>query len=464
MKTTESKTDKLLEQAGKYVSLGKLKLALEQYLKIQELEPDQTTVVNMIGDIYLRLNQKGEALLYYQKLAELFEWQDKLLQAAAAYKKGLQLIPDNPDIPLRLAQLYERSGHSADAKHQYKMIANQLIASGRYDQAVETCRKICQLDPGSSEEKLNLALTLESAGKLPEAYQTFLTCGELLVAQHKPNQAASVVENLFRLGVRDKDLVRAILKLLEKIGLVERGVEYLQSSGLHEEPEFQAMMIEALLLEEGNLELADKLIRESLPRNPLIYPLALKLLKEWVAREQLQPCLSLVEELLGMSLHHQNESALEAILVSMLQLDPSNLKILRTLTALLIRTNNRQELEKHLKQLVILQLEQEDWREARDGLNKMVVYGQSSFYLDLLNLLNEAMVEGGSEGQQQASQRLIDALQQGVLEPKSNGSAQPRALGVYNLDLGLEAEWVMEISETADGGQLTVEEEIRLED
>src|SRR4249920_1625724 len=155
MQNTQSKTGKLLEQAGKYVSLGKFKNALELYLKIQQLEPDQTTVINMIGDIYLRLNQKGDALRYFQKLAELFESQDKPIQAAAAYKKGLQLIPDNPDIPLRLAQLYERSGHSANAKHQYKIIANQLIASGKYDQAVETCRKICQLDPGSSEEKLN---------------------------------------------------------------------------------------------------------------------------------------------------------------------------------------------------------------------------------------------------------------------------------------------------------------------
>ena len=224
------------------------------------------------------------------------------------------------------------------------------------------------------------------------------------------------------------------------------------------------MMIEALLLEEGNLELADKLIRETFPRNPLIYPLALKLLKEWVAREQLQPCLGLVEALFGMSLHHQDESALQAILVSMLQLDPSNLQLLKTLTTLLIRTNNRQELEKHLKQLVTLQLQQKDWREARDGLNKMVVYGQSSFYLDLLNLLNEAMMEGGTEGLHQVSQRLIEALQQGVLEPISNGSAQPRALGVDNLDLGVEAEKVMEISRTAAVSQSTIEEEIVLED
>ena len=185
----------------------------------------------------------------------------------------------------------------------------------------------------------------------------------------------------------------------------------------------------------------------------------MKLLNEWVAREQVQPCLDLVEALLGISLQHQDESALQAALEWMLQLDPSNLPLLKTLTALLIRTNNRQELEKHLKHLVILQLEQKDWREARDGLNKMVVYGQSSFYLDLLNLLNEAMMEGASEGLQQAGQRLIDALERGVWDPKSKDSAQPRALGVYGLDVGLEAELVTETSGTVAFGQSKLEDE-----
>jgi tetratricopeptide (TPR) repeat protein len=123
--------------------------ALEQYLKVQELEPDETTVVNMIGDIYLRLNQKGEALLYYQSWPSCLRWQDKPLQAAAAYKKGLQLIPDNPGIPVRLASFTNGQDISQCQAPIQDDCGNQLIASGRYDQAVETCQKICRLDPNS---------------------------------------------------------------------------------------------------------------------------------------------------------------------------------------------------------------------------------------------------------------------------------------------------------------------------
>src|SRR5688572_793003 len=75
-KTMNPKTDKLLQQAGKYITLGKLTLALEQYLKIQESEPDDTTIINTIGDLYVRLDDKDNALFWYHKLAEAFEYRE----------------------------------------------------------------------------------------------------------------------------------------------------------------------------------------------------------------------------------------------------------------------------------------------------------------------------------------------------------------------------------------------------
>ena len=66
------KTDKLLQQAGKYIALGKLTLALEQYLKIQESEPDDTTIVNTIGDLYVRLDDKDNALVVVSQIGRGF--------------------------------------------------------------------------------------------------------------------------------------------------------------------------------------------------------------------------------------------------------------------------------------------------------------------------------------------------------------------------------------------------------
>jgi hypothetical protein len=99
--------------------------------------------------------------------------------------------------------------------------------------------------------------------------------------------------------------------------------------------------------------------------------------------------------------------------------------------------DDRQKLESHLKRLVTLQMKSANFREARETFNKMVVYGQNSFYLDLLNELNDAMITGSARSLQDTCQKVIDALEQGSFEKPEALSGMGLALGVSDLDLGL---------------------------
>src|SRR5262245_58393233 len=121
----EPETNRLLEQAGRLVTLGKLTIALEQYLKIHELEPGDSTIINTIADLYARFEQKDEALLWYSKLAQTFEHRALTLNAIAAYKKILKISPKHQEAMVRLADLYERSGNNAEAKRYFKIVADQ---------------------------------------------------------------------------------------------------------------------------------------------------------------------------------------------------------------------------------------------------------------------------------------------------------------------------------------------------
>ena len=121
----DSKAQNLLRKAGKLMGLGKLALALQLYIKIHELDPQDPTIINTIGDLYLRLGEKDEALIWYQELAEIFESNQRLSSAIATYKKILKLSPHNLDLLTHLAQLHERSGQTSQAKAQYREIARQ---------------------------------------------------------------------------------------------------------------------------------------------------------------------------------------------------------------------------------------------------------------------------------------------------------------------------------------------------
>ena len=124
-----ARTEKLLQQAGKYLGLNKLTLALEVYLKVHEMEPQDTTIVNNIGDLYFRLDNKPNALKWYSKLAEKFELREQGSNAIAVYRKILKLSPDDERTIELLASLYVRLKQIQNAKSLYQSLAALKMAA-----------------------------------------------------------------------------------------------------------------------------------------------------------------------------------------------------------------------------------------------------------------------------------------------------------------------------------------------
>ncbi|HEU0004632.1 MAG TPA: tetratricopeptide repeat protein [Terriglobia bacterium] len=437
------KTDKLLQQAGKYIALGKLTLALEQYLKIQEAEPDDTTIVNTIGDLYVRLDDKDNALLWYHKLAEAFEYRELHSNAMATYRKILKLSPKNQEAMTLLAQLCERQGQVQNAKTHYQMLAKLKSGLNDHTEAIKILKRVCNLDPSCGESQMVLAQSLELGRNIKDAIKAYLQSATLYAQQGNPMAASQVVENIFRLQPKDKDTVKSFFMLLQKIDLNQRGLQYLNSLALDEDPEFKLILSE-MFLEEGNFETARQLIQGSVRQYPTLYKPAIKILEGMIARRDLNGSLEMVEDLLEISMRLRDESTLKVLLDSLLELDETNSRLLKTLTTVLIRMDDKEQLEGYLKRLVLLQLRSDEVRDARESLNKLVVYGSSSFYLDLLNLINEATLE--PEVLKKAIQKVIRALEAGSLEKDQTEPSQPLALGVSELDLGMGLTFEEEIA------------------
>lgn len=439
------KTDKLLQQAGKYIVLGKLTLALEQYLKIQESEPDDTTIVNTIGDLYVRLDDKDNALLWYHKLAEAFEYRELHSNAMATYRKILKLSPKNQEAITLLAQLCERQGQTQNAKTHYQMLAKLKMGLGNHAEAITILKKICSLDPSCGESQMVLAQSLELSGNITDAIKGYLQSATLYAQQGNSMAASQVAENIFRLQPKDKETVKSFFMLLQKINLNQRGLQYINSLALDEDPEFKLILSE-MFLKEGNFESARQLIQGSVRQCPTLYKPAIKVLEGLISRRDLDGSLEMVEELFEISVRLRDESTLKVLLDSLLELDETNSRLLQTLTTVLIRMNDKEKLEGYLKRLVLIQLRSDEVRDARESLNKLVVYGSSSFYLDLLNLINEAALDQSPEVMKKTVQKVIRALEVGVLESDQRGSGAPLALGVSELDLGMGLTFEEEIA------------------
>ena len=439
----DSKTSKYLQQAGKYVRLGKLTLALEQYFKIHELEPEDTTILNNIGDLYLRLNDKENALIWYTKLAETFAFRQLLPNAVATYRRILKVAPRNQEVIMQLASLCERQGQKADAKNFYQLLAQQKMDLGEYDEASSLLQKACNLEPGCSQSFLKLAQHLEIQGKSEEAVRCYLQSANILANQDKCTEAITVTENILRIRPKNRDIIKAFFRLLEKVGMTGKAIEYLQSLTMVQDSDFKLTMCE-LLIADGNLEAARKILKESVRENAAFYVPAVKLLNHLISVGELDSALDLMESIIDISIQMQDEGTMRVILDNLARLDGENVRIWKTLTTIMIRMNDKQNLESYLKKLVILQLQEGNLREARESLNKLVVYGKADYYLDLLNLMNESSISQDSDISA-VKERVIKSFENGHLDKGDQDTDAPMALGVEELDLGIG--WANDVEE-----------------
>jgi tetratricopeptide (TPR) repeat protein len=429
-------TNKLLQQAGKYVLLGKLSLALEEYLKIHELAPEDTTVMNMIADLYNRMEVRQEALDWYRRLAEAFEFRHLPANAIAVYRKILKLAPKNFEAMSRLAELYQSQGQLSNARMQYKIIANQWINAGEVDKALDLLRRVCDMQPDCPESRIELGQVLEGIGRKIEACHAYLEAAELWTRQDNLHAAVSAAENILRLKPKDRDFIRSFICLLPTLNLADRGMEYLHSISLDQDPEFKTMIGE-VFLQGGNLQVAQKFLLTDVRRNPKAYPAAMRMLRQLIQNGDLASSLDVAEALIEAAIRQRDELNLKTSLQNVLQLDPSSARTLKLLSDLLIRTDDRKQLEEHLRRLVIVHLQGGNLREARDSLNKLVVYARKSYYLDLLNQLNDGMVHSSNGKLREICRTIVHTLEEGGLDQEENPSLAGMALGVTDLDLGL---------------------------
>jgi len=421
-------------RAGSFSWESKLSHALEQYLKAHQLNPGDTTIVNTIGDLYARLGKEAEALLWYHKLADTLRTQELFSNASAAYRKILKLSPQNRGVMTVLAELYEKQGLVAKAIQQYRLIAADMVNREEHEAAIAIYHTICALDPASHEDQLHLADALEQVGNLEAARQAYLKAAQQLAQKGNISQAVAASDNLLRIKPTDKELVRALFTLLCQLDLSARGIDYLQSISLDADPDFKVLIAETLL-RERNLDSARAILLAGGGKDPKLYPVVVKLLQELIAGKDLDGAFDVMKALFETSIQLHDEVTLKVMLDAMLTLDESNIRTLRTLTTLLIRMNDLQNVEGYLKRLVVAQLRTGDLLEGRDGLNKLVIHVRNAEYLDMLNLLNEAIASGSDQVSARTCQTIVQFLESGV-----RGDFRPEtrlALGVSEADLGL---------------------------
>lgn len=123
------------------------------------------TLYNRVGDLYLKLNNPGEAVRAYERAAELYADQGFLNNAIALCGKVLRVNPGRTEVYLRLAHLHARKNVVSEAKRNLIEYIERLHGARRLDEAFKNVQGFSEQHGGNADIRSMLIELLRAAAR-----------------------------------------------------------------------------------------------------------------------------------------------------------------------------------------------------------------------------------------------------------------------------------------------------------
>lgn len=286
---TNSNKEKLIAGAQKLVEKGQFDKAIREYLKVVAEDENDVRVWIRIGDLYVKLGQKSEAVENYKKVAQLYTQQGEPEKAVAVFKQILQIEPQTLETYMLLAALYRDMGRLQHASQQYELAAQLYTRAGRLREALAAEQALVDMVPDNIARRIKLAELYSRENLYPDAAREFSAAAAVLRSTGRMDDFAKVSERLLfhapdnlevtkdlaRYYLQQNDAVRALTRLQGGFKVDRKDVELLdllaQAFERMSKPDKAISVLRELAriyTERGALSAADSVNRHILELDP----------------------------------------------------------------------------------------------------------------------------------------------------------------------------------------------------
>ena len=265
---------KTIRAAEKYLAQGKIPAAIQEYQRIVEFEADDFSALNTLGDLYARIDKKPEAVACYRRVAEHYREQGFTLKAIAMFKKLTRFVPEDHQIALALAALYEHQGLMVEARAQYLVAADAYARTGNTRQALEVLRRIADLDPSNTHIRLRLAESYARENLPDLAAEAYTLAGERLAIRKEFEGSLDALVKALALRPASHVALAGLLVAHTALGTADEAAEVLEQV-VAERPgdlEVRAMLARAYVEAEDGVR-AEHATQEFVGRDPSSFAL-----------------------------------------------------------------------------------------------------------------------------------------------------------------------------------------------
>ncbi len=285
---------KLISNAERLVSRGKLQAAIDQYRKLLAQNPDDTSTLNRVGDLYARLDQVDEAIDLFSKAADHFTREGFFLKGIAIYKKIIRLDPARIESGAKLADLQRRQGLVTDARVQYQSVAKQYLQGSDTESAIRIYKDLVDLEPTNPTHRLHLAELHQQTDQLPEAMAQFREIAGLMLAHGRIEEATQVCLKALEVAPKELSFLNGILQELRAGGHAKEA-DRVMAIAIEKNPDAE-LGVEQLIAPEPVVELEPEPEIEVVEDEGTEESLLDEALAEAVAAEAVEPVEEVEEE------------------------------------------------------------------------------------------------------------------------------------------------------------------------
>ncbi|UCF29993.1 MAG: tetratricopeptide repeat protein [bacterium] len=164
---------KLLQQAQKHLAKGNLDKAIRVFQQLVDADPRDYRLLLRLADLQARAGRKKEAIVNYEKIAQIHIRDEFFPKAIAVYKTILRLSPDYLLAYEKLADLYKKQGLEGEAISQLQILYEVHEKKQSIDRMIDVLRLMSETDPENLGFQVRLGETLAKKGNKKEAAEAF---------------------------------------------------------------------------------------------------------------------------------------------------------------------------------------------------------------------------------------------------------------------------------------------------
>lgn len=222
--------EKLLEQAKVFADQGKLDRAIQEYIKVLNMDPKDLRLKLRVAELYVKTKKMNEAIQAYQEVADSYCNDAFYLKAVTVYKNILRLNPSLLNVNRKLADLYEKMGLATDAIHQYQIVANMLEQKSMDEELMEVRRQIVAIAPDTPSHRVRLAEAYQLCGKEEEAINEYEVLVKQLAENGTAEQLIELYEKILSHRPDNMEMVRSLCATYTKAGEWKKALKRMESS------------------------------------------------------------------------------------------------------------------------------------------------------------------------------------------------------------------------------------------